>query len=362
MKSGIGEDSRRRVDFLPATVGEFLSSRQSNPSKSNPSQNLNALSPTRYNSPVKSSEGGWGEFEEWVTELRAEFGGRDTSPLVYRGQGDSTWPLATTLERAGYKNMLLREFCDLIQAKIGPAVASLTGFDVPEFNPDYVTKAFLDPELIFRSKFPPMELYPYMVYLRHHGFPSPFLDWSKSPYVAAFFAFREDPLETIEKRSVYTYCESPHGMKVGAIQEPSIRRVGSYVRSHRRHFRQQSDYTFCARFDENYGWRFDAHEEVFNQSNPKQDIIWKFDFPSSERVNVLRVLDDFNLNAFSLSIQRRRYWKQCGFASGFQSRSDRERYDTGKAHSLCDGIKRPRKGGPASPDLFAGWGARDEVG
>ena len=281
-----------------------------------------------------------GEFEEWVKELRAEFGHKEASPLVYRGQGDSNWPLATTLERAGYKHMLLREFCDLIQAKIGPAVASLTGFNVPEFDPMYVSKAFLDPELIFRSKFPPMELYPYMVYLRHHGFPSPFLDWSQSPYVAAFFAFRDDPLEKREKRSVYAYCESPHGMKVGAIQQPSIRRVGSYVRSHRRHFRQQSDYTFCARFDENYGWRFDAHEEVFKQSNPKQDIIWKFDFPSSERVNVLRVLDDFNLNAFPSLIQRRRYWKQCGSASGFLRRREPEHYDLWKTHPLRDRITR----------------------
>ena len=249
---------------------------------------------------MKSSEGGWGEFEKWVKGLRAKFGHKETSPLVYRGQGDSNWPLATTLERAGYKNMLLSEFCDLIQAKIGPAVASLTEFNVPEFDPVYVSKAFLDPELISRSRFPPTELYPYMVYLRHHGFPSPFLDWSRSPYVAAFFAFREDPLEKIGKRSVYAYSESPHGMKAFPMQQPSIQRVGSYVRSHRRHFRQQSDYTFCARFDENYGWRFDAHEEVFKQSNPTQDIIWKFDFLSSERVNVLRVLDDFNLNAFSL--------------------------------------------------------------
>jgi hypothetical protein len=31
--------------------------------------------------------------------------------------------------------------------------------------------------------------YEYMAYLRHHGFPSPLLDWTRSPYIAAYFAF-----------------------------------------------------------------------------------------------------------------------------------------------------------------------------
>jgi len=79
-----------------------------------------------------------------------------------------------------------------------------------------------------------------------------------------------------------------------------MRAVGKYVRTHARHFRQQSDYTICAAFDENFGgWRFHPHDKVFwNRS--KQDYVWKFDLPSTERIEILKSLDQYNLNAFSL--------------------------------------------------------------
>jgi len=43
-----------------------------------------------------------------------------------------------------------------------------------------------------------------------------------------------------------------------------------------------------------------AHQGVFNIKSSDQDLLWKIEIPASERVNVLRFLDKFNLNAFSL--------------------------------------------------------------
>ena len=43
------------------------------------------------------------------------------------------------------------------------------------------------------------------------------------------------------------------------------------------------------------------HTSMFSVTDgPKQDYLWRFDLPSEERVRVLRLLNDYNLNAFSL--------------------------------------------------------------
>jgi hypothetical protein len=239
----------------------------------------------------------WESFGQQVEELRAEWGESSSSPLLFRGQANALWPLATTLERRGQTRMSFRDFYRLITT-VGPAVESFTGVNAPEYDHE-LPKTFATMESFFDpDRFPSGAVYPYMIYLRHHGFPSPLLDWSRSPYVAAFFAFSSDQPESPAARSIFVYSEAPGGVKGGAVGEPTIRALGPYVKAHRRHFRQQSTYTICHSYQSQ--WQFDSHQHVFDHARPGQDLLWRFDLPSAERVKILRSLNDFNLNAFSL--------------------------------------------------------------
>ena len=143
-----------------------------------------------------------------------------TPDLLFRGQSDSSWPLTTTLERADCDGMSFDEYYRLTVHRVRPTVEALTGatWDVPDYDFSMEQAFRSDRELFSLRRFPSVSFYRYMVYLRHHGFPSPLLDWTSSMHVAAFFAFRATG--KAETRSIYVYCEMPHGMKGGAVGEP----------------------------------------------------------------------------------------------------------------------------------------------
>jgi len=118
----------------------------------------------------------WETFERRVSELREEYK-KESSPLLFRGQGNSKWSLTTTLERSGAERMLFREYHALICSSMGPEVKTFAGIEVPTFDYQWCTEHFLKAGLLYEiGEVFPTPLYKYMAYLRHFGFPSPLLD------------------------------------------------------------------------------------------------------------------------------------------------------------------------------------------
>lgn len=236
----------------------------------------------------------WEECEQELLKID-EAHSSDPIKVFFRGQSDSQWELLSTLERR-LRGVHSVESYYAVMRRIKPEVETFTGAAVWEF-PTYE-------EVIERTRnydfFRQLldSAYSYTVHLRHQGFPSPLLDWTRSPYVAAYFAFA--PLTRNEHVSIYAFSEQPNRMKVTGSDKPSIFALGPIVRTHPRHFRQQSRYTVCVKFDSESGWAFSPHQSVFDLGESAQDLLWKIIIPASERLKVLSKLDRFNLNAFSL--------------------------------------------------------------
>lgn len=238
----------------------------------------------------------WEEFEQRLPALQPSGSGR-YFPLLFRGQSNSSWPINTTLERYGKKECSLKDYYRLVH-RIRPQIETFANkkWEVPEF---YDLMDWIKSLSRLNSGFPAGS---YLMFLRHHGFPSPLLDWTVSPKIAAYFAFRSPIPPCSGEVSIYVFSEMPHGSKIMDNQEPQIFNFKSHDARHHRHFYQQSRYTVCMNCL-NDEWRFAPYQNVISgdqSTRMQQDVLWKFNIPWSERQKVLKLLDEYNLNAHSL--------------------------------------------------------------
>ena len=241
----------------------------------------------------------WKEFETLLEKLNAmrekakkEVQGRSVPKFLFRGQGSDQWRLESTLDHWPGGPWSFSEYFRLA-CVAQPQIETFTNQrwdlkDWPELN-----NWAAEYDNLHRTQFPG---YDYLTFLRHNGFPSPLLDWTRSAYFAAYFAFARPRTDNV---TIYIYWEHTGRGKTSSSNEPQIKCFGPYVRGHTRHFLQQSQYTIAAQYRDDKWW-YASHEDVFAAGVTEQDRLWKCTLPATERKAVLQFLDTHNVNAFSL--------------------------------------------------------------
>lgn len=119
-------------------------------------------------SDIESKKFTWDEFKNYISSL-------ETKKLLFRGQ-NKAWRLRTSFHRTGRTDVqrFITEDIQVLHKHLSARTKHVFNLDIANEN-----GAFFN-------------------LVQHHGYPTPLLDWTYSPYVAAFFAYRNISKEDIQ--------------------------------------------------------------------------------------------------------------------------------------------------------------------
>ncbi|MEM6507254.1 MAG: FRG domain-containing protein [Planctomycetota bacterium] len=208
---------------------------------------------------IKSED--WSDFRTSLLRY-AELPRDQRNEFWFRGQGSSDWTLSTTLDR-GHKFQDVQERNEANEQLLSEFKTEAIHVGTPE------NRLSSQIRLDFLA--------------RHHGLPSPLMDWSLSPYVATYFAYAAMPKEA---EYVSVWCLDLKEVDWNNREDIDLLRDDLPFFENRRALQQRSVFL-----------------KVFVPENIETLIpqaLTRFDLPASDKKSALQDLDEMLVNATTM--------------------------------------------------------------
>lgn len=216
----------------------------------------------------------WSGFQQYLLRYELLPNERKGS-LIFRGQGDAHWRLQSTIDRlVGESGAAYRE--SYVDRLVQEFQQQVTGLQVPELLPSASRLPVTSREWEYFS--------------RHHGLPTAILDWTTSPFVAAFFAASDglpDHAFTVWMFDRAFFLTQPQATPLAEDPVEFWDSDPELLRLNPRAVEQGA-----------------VAMKVLDVSKPLEKILgshlWRFDFPATERSIALKSLHSMRITHRSL--------------------------------------------------------------
>jgi len=231
--------------------------------------------------------GSWSHFFDF---LEAEL---FTSPIyskrayIWRGQRRADWSLSTTLDRLFNRLELLPGSSERLEER---SVEHLAAFKYAARG-----RRGNNPAVLSENE--------WWALGQHFGLATPLLDWTRSPFAAAYFAFEELATDETDYRVVYALDQKAVLAKNSELEEgpsfekgrlPIIEFVDPLSDENQRLVSQGGCFTRAPIGTPIEKWIAQAFEAS------TEPILWRIEIPDTDRSLCLRALNRMNINHLSL--------------------------------------------------------------